>query len=300
MTRPGTSEPGYTLDWYGEDPGENPSATPVYSTTTVQAQMYFADNLPSHVPGSYWLRVQTVYTAPKTCTLDLGLCVIGKGRLLVDGREVIDLYTSQPPKTLQTPMFDQASMEVTASVDVEEGRQYAITIMLRNESINAGVGALQAGGLRVGGCEKIDPAAAVSEAVELARQVDVPIVIAGLNADYESEAVDRKNLDLPPGIDELIEKVAQANPNTVCLSAGLKEALTPPVVSLLTFVPNGLAGRRDAVRVSHRYAMATERLHPRPRLVRRPRNGQCHRRHSLRENEPVWETVRYVPQEDRG
>lgn len=217
MTIPGSSEPGYALDWYGEDPDENPSTKPVYSTTTVQAQMYFADNLPSHVPESYWLRVQTVYTAPKTCTLDLGLCVIGKGRLFVDGKELIDLYTSQPPKTLQTPMFDQASMEVTGSVDVQEGKQYAITVMLRNDRINAGVGARQAGGLRVGGCEKIDREAALAEAVELAGQVDVPIVIAGLNADYESEAVDRKNLDLPPGVDELIEKVARANPKTVSI-----------------------------------------------------------------------------------
>jgi beta-glucosidase len=47
------------------------------------------------------------------------------------------------------------------------------------------------------------------------RHVDVPIVIAGLNADYESEAVDRKDLELPPGINELIEKVLEANPNTV-------------------------------------------------------------------------------------
>ncbi|KAL6353964.1 hypothetical protein LRP88_12959 [Fusarium phalaenopsidis] len=61
-------------------------------------------------------------------------------------------------------------------------------------------------------------AAALAQAVELARQVDVPIVIAGLNADYESEAVDRKDLRLPPGVDELIERVAKVNPRTIIVN----------------------------------------------------------------------------------
>jgi beta-glucosidase len=68
------------------------------------------------------------------------------------------------------------------------------------------------GGVRLGCCEKIDPAAAVDEAIELAKSVDVPIIIAGLNADYETEAVDRHDLELPPGINDLIWRVTQANP----------------------------------------------------------------------------------------
>ncbi|KAI8664999.1 Fn3-like domain-containing protein [Fusarium sp. Ph1] len=63
-----------------------------------------------------------------------------------------------------------------------------------------------------------DPSGQWYFAVELARQVDVPIVIAGLNADYESEAVDRKDLRLPPGVDELIERVAKVNPRTIIVN----------------------------------------------------------------------------------
>jgi len=32
---------------------------------------------------------------------------------------------------------------------------------------------------------------------------------------YKSEAADRKDLELPPGVNELIEKVMEANPRTV-------------------------------------------------------------------------------------
>jgi beta-glucosidase len=145
---------------------------------------------------------------------------MGKGRLYINGKQVVDLWTSHPKKTLQTPMFNQASMELTADLDTEVGKTYEISVLLRNESMTTNIGTPYVGtpcigGVRIGCCEKIDPAAAIDEAVQLARNVDVPIVIAGLNADYESEAVDRQDLELPPGINELIWRVARANPKTV-------------------------------------------------------------------------------------
>lgn len=153
------------------------------------------------------MRVTTVYTPMKTTTMQFGLCILGKGRLYLDSKEIVDLWTSQPEKTLQTPMFDQASMEVKAEADVEIGKSYEITVLSKNEAVVPALGALSAGGLRIGCCEKMDPAAALAEAVKLAKSVDVPIVIAGLNADYESEALDRKDPELPVEVNKLIEKV---------------------------------------------------------------------------------------------
>ncbi|KAL0941932.1 beta-glucosidase j [Colletotrichum truncatum] len=215
---PDMQKPGYLLEWFQENFEEQPTAKPLHTTTTTQAQMYFADSLPKGVPDAYWLRVRTVYTAPKTTTMQLGLCVIGKGKLWVDGEEMIDLFNSQPKKTLQTPMFNQASMEVVADIKVEAGKVYQISVFLRNEAAIPGIGALSAGGLRIGCCEKIDPVEALDEAVLLAKTVDVPIIMAGLNADYESEAVDRESLDLPPGIDHLIQRILEANPNTIVVT----------------------------------------------------------------------------------
>jgi beta-glucosidase len=57
-----------------------------------------------------------------------------------------------------------------------------------------------------------DPIAA---AVELAAQADVAIIIAGLTREWESEGFDRENMRLPGRQDELIARVAAANPNTV-------------------------------------------------------------------------------------
>ncbi|PCD31390.1 hypothetical protein AU210_011044 [Fusarium oxysporum f. sp. radicis-cucumerinum] len=223
VTVPGTDEEGYHLFWYGEDPETNPEAEPLHSTTTTQATMYFADNHPSGVPDMYWLRVVTLYRATKTATMHIGLCVMGKGRLYIDGKAVIDLWSSHPKKTLQTPMFNQASMELTADLEAHEGQVYEISVLLKNESMSSHIGGPYVGttcigGVRIGCCEKIDPAVALAEAVEVARNVDVPILIAGLNADYETEAVDRHDLELPPGINELVRRVIEANPKTIIVN----------------------------------------------------------------------------------
>lgn len=61
----------------------------------------------------------------------------------------------------------------------------------------------------------------ISEACEAAAKADVAVIFAGLTPRFESEGYDRTHLDLPPSHQELISRVAQANPNVVVvLSAG--------------------------------------------------------------------------------
>jgi beta-glucosidase len=227
ITVPGKQTPGYLVEWFAKDPLLNKDLGPLSSTITVQGQMFFADNLPKEVPSSYFLKAQTTYTAQANTVMQIGLCVIGRARLYVDGKEVIDLYTSHPEKTHATPMFNAASMEKVGEISMEAGRQYAITVILANDSVIPGMGALNAGGLRIGLCPKFSAETALSSAIALAKEVDIPIVIAGLNADYETEAADRENLDLPPGIDNLITSILSANPNTVIITQSGTPILMP-------------------------------------------------------------------------
>lgn len=55
----------------------------------------------------------------------------------------------------------------------------------------------------------------VERAVNLAKECDAAIVIAGLSNTYESEGYDRSDMDLPGGQDALIRAVAAVNPKTV-------------------------------------------------------------------------------------
>jgi len=279
VTVPGTDEEGYQLFWYGEDPETNPEAEPLHSTTTTQATMYFADNHPSGVPDMYWLRVVTLYRATKTATMHIGLCVMGKGRLYIDGKAAIDLWSSHPKKTLQTPMFNQASMELTADLEAHEGQVYEISVLLKNESMSSNIGGPYVGmscigGVRIGCCEKIDPAVALAEAVEVARNVDVPIIIAGLNADYETEAVDRHDLELPPGINELVRRVIEANPKTVSQSRISSRSLWS--------LANVKVDHCQSVRLSSDHALGQQCLDSGPGVAWWPGNRQRYRRCTLR------------------
>lgn len=67
----------------------------------------------------------------------------------------------------------------------------------------------------VGEEQGVDAAAALDEAVTLAADSDVAVVVVGYSFKLESEGFDRPSMDLPPGQDGLIKAVAAANENTV-------------------------------------------------------------------------------------
>jgi beta-glucosidase len=60
-----------------------------------------------------------------------------------------------------------------------------------------------------------DEDAELERAVELAREADVAVVVVGTNEEVECEGVDRADLELPGRQDELVARVAEANPRTV-------------------------------------------------------------------------------------
>jgi beta-glucosidase len=55
----------------------------------------------------------------------------------------------------------------------------------------------------------------LAEAEALAREADVAVVVAGTNQEVESEGFDRTTLALPGRQDELVRRIAAANPRTV-------------------------------------------------------------------------------------
>ena len=87
----------------------------------------------------------------------------------------------------------------------------------------------------MGGCEKINPDEAIENAVKLAAASDVAVVVVGLSPEWESEGFDRPTLDMPGRQNELIARVAQANPNTVvCIQAVRTHPLATALNQYLT------------------------------------------------------------------
>ena len=63
--------------------------------------------------------------------------------------------------------------------------------------------------------EYVSDAAALEEAVQLARGSDAVIFVGGLNHDYDVEGLDRRDMKLPYGQDAVIEALLEARPDTV-------------------------------------------------------------------------------------
>jgi beta-glucosidase len=215
LTLPKSSEPGLLLEWFGEDPSRVTDTPCIHSTTTLSTSMYFSQMIFETMAGTHFIRIKTVFTAEATCKYRFALSVCGKAKLFINAREVIDLWKDQPKKTSDTPCFNKLSMERLVDLDVEYGQKYDIIIIMTNETGKPRIGPTPPGGVRLGGQELRDEDQAISEAVEVARNVDIPIVLAGLSSDYEYEASDRTSLKLPGQMDEMIQRVTEANPNTV-------------------------------------------------------------------------------------
>jgi beta-glucosidase len=80
-------------------------------------------------------------------------------------------------------------------------------------------------GVRLGGAEVKDSDEMIESAVALAKDADVVIAVVGLNADWETEGYDRTTIALPGRTDELVERVAKANPKTVVVTQSVRDMI---------------------------------------------------------------------------
>lgn len=80
-------------------------------------------------------------------------------------------------------------------------------------------------------------------AIDLAKRADAVIVAVGYDADIETEGADRE-FRLPPGQNELIEKIAAVNPNTiVTVTAGGAVDVTPWIDKVAGLIQNWYPGQ---------------------------------------------------------
>jgi beta-glucosidase len=117
----------------------------------------------------------------------------GKYRLLIDGQAVID-HAEIPKFALAQRVMPLTPGPHKVGLEVLGAPQF-------------GEGALKIGIAREGTLVN-------QSAIDMAKRADAVIVAVGYNADIETEGADRE-FQLPPGQDELIEKIAAANPNTI-------------------------------------------------------------------------------------
>ena len=134
---------------------------------------------------------------------------IGKARLFIDGKELIDNWTETSPGEA---FFSFSSDSKKALVDLDEGKTYQLEIRYKFEGNFPAIYI---------GCQTPDKVNLFDEALEVAKAADQVVLIVGTNSDWETEGNDRSDFNLPANQNHLIEEVLQVNPNTlVVLNTG--------------------------------------------------------------------------------
>lgn len=111
---------------------------------------------------------------------------------------------------------------------------------------------------------KLTDQALLSEAIGNAKTSDIVIVVAGLTNAYESEGYDKNMLDLPPNHNELIEKVAEANPNTIVVLQNGSPLIMPWIDKVKGILECYLAGQGSGEAV---YNIITGKVNPSGKLA---------------------------------
>ena len=160
-----------------------------------------------------------------------GVAGVGRYTLDVDGERVLDLDLAVP----EGDMIEVLVRPNEATVDRELSADEELDLVCRHEA--AGTGAI----VRVGAEPVVDPEDELAEAERLAGEADVAVVVVGTSEEVESEGFDRTTLALPGRQDELVRRVAAANPRTVVVVNAGAPVLLPWVdevpATLLTWFP---------------------------------------------------------------
>jgi beta-glucosidase len=134
----------------------------------------------------------------------ISLTSVGPTVLRLDGEVLIDLGVPQTGGSY----FGLGSPEIRVTVPCEAGIARQVEIELGE------VERSQLRGMAVGAAAPANDDA-LHRAVAAAADAPVAVVVVGTNADWETEGEDRSTLALPGEQDELVRRVAAANPNTV-------------------------------------------------------------------------------------
>ena len=143
------------------------------------------------VPATNWsVKWTGTLIPPTTGTYTFGLTSDDGSRLFINGEQVIDNWRDQAANT------ETGQVNLTAGMPVQIEVDY-----------------YQAGGAATVNLGWVEPGNdLIGQAADLAARSDVAIVYAN---DFESEGSDLDNIELPGDQNQLIDAVADANPNTV-------------------------------------------------------------------------------------
>lgn len=186
-------------------------AGPVIATETASKGEFFWFDLPSSEldPNEFSARMTASYVPTESGEHVFGMTNAGLARLFVDDKLVVNGYDGW---ARGDNYFGTANVEQRQGIHLEAGQSYKVAVeycssATTEEGINLTA-------VRFG-VEKPLGEEAMLDAVQKASDADVVLLFVGRDGEWDTEGLDLPDMRLPVRQEELIDRVAAANANTI-------------------------------------------------------------------------------------
>ncbi|MDK4704532.1 glycoside hydrolase family 3 protein [Rhizobium sp. CNPSo 4062] len=186
-------------------------AGPVIATETASKGEFFWFDLPSSEldPNEFSARMTASYVPTESGEHVFGMTNAGLAKLFVDGKLVVNGYDGW---ARGDNYFGTANAEQRQSIHLEAGQSYKVVVeycssATTEEGINLTA-------VRFG-VEKPLGEEAMLDAVQKASDADIVLLFVGRDGEWDTEGFDLPDMRLPGRQEELIDRVAAANANTI-------------------------------------------------------------------------------------
>jgi beta-glucosidase len=195
--------PGLTVEFFR---GQEPRGAPVSRYNVRSSDLHLFGDLPAGLAqNDFAVRLSTWLTPRVSGPYQVAMRGLGGRRLLVDGVPAADEWAAPAGIDVPTALFE--GKERGGTFVFEAGQRVLITGEAHSETHHPSLLSI--------GCSESESGDSVASAVAAAAAADVAIVVVGTDEAWESEGRDRKTVTLPGRQDELVERVAAANPRTI-------------------------------------------------------------------------------------
>jgi beta-glucosidase len=196
-------EPGLTVEFFR---GQDLEGQPVARYNNQSSDLDLFGDLPAELPqNDFSARISAWLTPGVSGPHKVAMRGFGGRRLFVSGAKAADAWNAPAGADIPTAMFE--GKEEGGVFEFEAGKR--ILIVGEAHSVTHDPVLLTMG------CSEPEVVGAIDSAAAAAASADVAVVVVGTDEVWESEGRDRKTVTLPGRQDELVERVAAANPRTI-------------------------------------------------------------------------------------
>lgn len=222
-----------------DDPREVKERKPVSieHVSTVDANLGDYDGTKLRNINQMYANFSVTIKVPESTDYQFHLKVSGLAKLYIDDKLIA--INNKIHKV--SGAFGSDAPEIYPTAHLEKDRLYRVEIEFAS-TLGKSSYITHYGYVLSGMAKKLNVEEEIAKAASKAKEFDQVVVVTGLNKDFESEGIDRPNMDMPPYQQELISKVVEDQPNTVVVVESGTPVTLPTVNKTKCIIHAGYLG----------------------------------------------------------